>query len=101
MPAVEYCDIQGGFPGEGNIDADPKFVTPGYWANPADPTLPAAPGDIMVVWVGGDYHLSEGSPCIDAGDPAFAADWVATDMDGQPRTIGGWPDIGCDEVPQE
>ena len=27
---VTYCDIQGGWPGEGNIDADPCFVPPEY-----------------------------------------------------------------------
>ena len=98
VPTVRYCDIQGGFLGEGNIDVDPKFATPGYWA---DPTLPAAPGDNAAVWIGGDYHLSEGSPCIDAGDPAFTGEWIPTDMDGQPRILGGRPDMGCDEVAPE
>jgi hypothetical protein len=61
---VRYSDVQGGWPGEGNIDADPRFADPGS----------------------GDYHLkstagrwnpnSESwvtdavtSPCIDAGNP--------------------------------
>ena len=61
---VTYCDVQGGHPGEGNIDVDPLFADPGA----------------------GDYHLrSEAgrwdparqrwviddatSPCIDAGNP--------------------------------
>ena len=43
-----YSNIQGGWAGTGNIDADPLFAD----------TL------------GGDYHLQEGSPCIDAGNPA-------------------------------
>ena len=47
-----YSDIQGGWEGEGNIDLDPLFV---------DPT-------------NGDYHLTEYSPCIDAGDPNFPFD---------------------------
>jgi beta propeller repeat protein len=68
-----YCDIQGGWPGEGNIDADPEFVQSGQWDG--------------AIWLAGDYHLkSQGwrwdsetgawvsdavtSPCIDAGDPA-------------------------------
>ncbi len=100
-PTVRYCDVQGGFVGEGNIDADPKFVTPGYRANPTDPTVPAAPGDTTAIWVSGDYHLSEGSPCIDAGDPAFTAELVPIDMDGQPRILGARPDIGSDEVALE
>jgi hypothetical protein len=74
---ITYSNIQDGFPGEGNIDADPLFASAGYWADVNDPNA---------VWVDGDYHLksqagrwdrvSESwviddvtSPCIDAGDP--------------------------------
>ena len=80
-PFLSYCNIQGGWPGEGNIDVDPCFTMPGYWdqnGTPDDTT-----DDF---WVDGDYHLkseagrwnpvSESwvtdditSPCIDAGDP--------------------------------
>jgi len=97
-PIVEYCNVQGGFAGTGNIDVDPGFVKSGYWANPSDPSMPAAPGDTMAVWVHGDYHLREDSPCVDAGDPAFTVVLVLTDIDGQPRVIGARPDIGCDEA---
>ncbi len=45
---VSSSDVDGGWPGEGNIDADPLFVDPGN----------------------GDYRLGRGSPCIDAGDNA-------------------------------
>jgi beta propeller repeat protein len=71
---VAYSNVQGGWPGEGNIDADPLFVSLGQWIEEA-------------VWMPGDYHLkSRGwrwdqgsgswvsdevtSPCIDAGDPS-------------------------------
>ena len=47
---VTYSDVQSGFPGIGNIDSDPLFAG------------------------GGDYHLTEGSPCIDAGNPDPAYD---------------------------
>ena len=78
---VTHSDIQGGWPGEGNIDADPLFAAPGYWdAN----GTPDDPSDDF--WVDGDYHLKSQagrwdpnslawviddvtSPCIDAGDP--------------------------------
>ncbi len=53
-PEIVYCNIQGGWPGEGNIDADPLFRDP----------------------ENGDFHLmstacgdSFDSPCIDAGHP--------------------------------
>ncbi len=83
---VTYSDVQGGWPGAGNIDADPQFVTRGFWTARAGPSV--APGPFPdTVWVAGDYHLkSQGwswdaqqgqwmyddatSPCIDTGDPA-------------------------------
>jgi beta propeller repeat protein/parallel beta-helix repeat protein len=84
---VAYSDIEGGWEGDGNIQADPCFVAPGRWVGGNDSSLSSdqpAPG---AVWWTGDYHLkSEGrrwdslsrswvsdattSPCIDAGDPA-------------------------------
>jgi hypothetical protein len=56
-PAVTYCDVLGGWPGTGNINADPQF------AGPMDP------------------RLSAGSPCIDAGDNTGVPDDYA-DLDG-------------------
>jgi parallel beta-helix repeat protein/predicted outer membrane repeat protein len=83
---VDYSNIQGGWPGNGNIDFDPLFVNPGYWADVDDPNIVLEPNNPNAVWVDGDYHLksqagrwdpvSESwivddvtSPCIDAGDP--------------------------------
>ncbi|MBU0640380.1 MAG: right-handed parallel beta-helix repeat-containing protein, partial [Planctomycetes bacterium] len=84
-PVATYCDIQGGtgqpWFGEGCIDADPLFVDP---AND-------------------DYHLAAGSPCIDAGDPAFVPSPGETDMDGEYRlwdgddVPGARVDMGADE----
>ena len=102
---VSYCDVEGGYAGTGNIDADPCFVSPPHWANPAEPNLPAARTDPTAVWIIGDYHLRDNSLCIDAGDPEFVpvqtrnlASLLAMDIDGQPRLIGPRPDLGCDEV---
>ena len=64
-PVVTYCNAQGGFPGSGNIDADPCFTSPdtndfhlksqaGRW----DPNSQS--------WVQDDVT----SPCVDAGNPA-------------------------------
>lgn len=88
---VRYCDIQGGYPGDGNIDEDPRFVLAGHWTDPDTSTAS---------WGRGNYHLLAESPCIDAGDPAFAGDVLATDIDGHGRTLGSRTDIGCDELPQ-
>ncbi len=68
-PVITYSDVQGGWPGTGNIDADPLFVG------------------------GGDYHLTLESPCIDTGTDAG----VYTDMDGEVRPMGAGFDIGADE----
>jgi len=60
-----------------NLDnVDPLFVDPGS----------------------GNFHLLEGSLCINAGDNS-APELPATDMDGQPRIIDYIVDIGADEYP--
>ena len=65
LTTVSYTDVQGGFPGTGNIDADPLFVDP----------------------LNGDFRLSAGSPCIDAGDNTAVPRGVLRDLDGNPRFI--------------
>ena len=82
LVTAHFCDIQGGEMGvyveedsmlswlDGNIDSDPLFVG------------------------GGDYHLTEGSPCIDAGNPETDVD---TDIDGDARPLGAGFDMGSDE----
>jgi parallel beta-helix repeat protein len=81
--SVTYSDIQGGFPGEGNIDADPLFTDPDN----------------------GDYHLKSQagrwdpnsqtwvldevtSPCIDAGD-------MSTPIGFEPFPNGGVVNMGA------
>jgi len=83
---ITYSDVQGDWPGNGNIDTDPCFVELGYW-------------DVNGVWVEGDYHLLSDSPCIDAGDPNYVAEPNETDLDGRPRVIGGRIDMGAYESP--
>lgn len=51
---IEWCDISGGWPGEGNIDADPLFAT----------------------WHGRPCALRPASPCIDSGDPTLGFDGI-------------------------
>ncbi|UCG47658.1 MAG: right-handed parallel beta-helix repeat-containing protein [Phycisphaerales bacterium] len=89
--SVSHCDIQGGLAGISTpdlwpldwcryiIDADPCLVDPNA----------------------GDYHLSNLSPCINAGDPNFGPGPDLTDIDGDPRVINGRIDIGADEFDAE
>ncbi len=69
---ISYSDVRqnsGIYPGTGNINDDPLFV-------------------------GGDYHLSAGSPCIDRATATAAP---ADDVDGDPRPQGAGYDMGSDE----
>jgi hypothetical protein len=68
---VTYSNVQGGWVGEGNIDANPLFA------------------DV-------DGRLSLGSPCIDAGDNSAVV--VTTDLDGDPRIINYIVDMGAFEA---
>ncbi|MFC1966234.1 right-handed parallel beta-helix repeat-containing protein [Chloroflexota bacterium] len=74
VDTVTYCDVQGGWPGTGNIDADPLLD--------------------------GTFHLLEGSPCIDTGTNTGAP---ADDFEGEPRPWDGdgdgdrVVDMGADE----
>jgi hypothetical protein len=70
-----YCDIQGGWPGTGNIDLDPLFEDP---AN-------------------GDYRLAGGSPCIDVGDNSAVPADITTDLDDNPRIVNDTVDMGAYE----
>ncbi|MCJ7728969.1 MAG: right-handed parallel beta-helix repeat-containing protein, partial [Sedimentisphaerales bacterium] len=71
-PIVSYCDVQYGWSGTGNIDADPLFVD--------------ADGPDNVVGTEDDnLRLKSGSPCIDAGDSNAVPGGVVTDLDGLPR----------------
>jgi hypothetical protein len=79
--AVSYSAVHGGWTGAGNIDVDPLFVRA---------ASPGADGD----WGTddddyGDLRLTGGSPCIDAGDPAFAPAPCEHDLDGACRRWDG------------
>ncbi|UCE59199.1 MAG: hypothetical protein JSU63_17365 [Phycisphaerales bacterium] len=68
---VNDSNVEGGWPGVGNVDADPLFVD----ADGADDILGTLDDNL---------RLSPGSPCIDAGDNA-EVDACGTDLDGNPR----------------
>ncbi|NIO41283.1 MAG: hypothetical protein GTO41_14565, partial [Burkholderiales bacterium] len=97
---ADYCCIQGwtaDIGGVGNIDADPCFAGPGYWADFSDPNIIVEPNEPNAVWVNGDYHLLPSSPCVDTGDPNYIAGPNETDLDGKPRVIAGRIDMGAYE----
>ena len=74
-PTVSHCDIQGGYPGIGNIDTDPLFIDSDN----------------------GDFHLQNISPCIDSGTND-APGLTLTDLEGKPRIINGIVDMGAYEL---
>ncbi|MCA9284434.1 MAG: right-handed parallel beta-helix repeat-containing protein, partial [Phycisphaerales bacterium] len=76
---ARYSNIEGGFPGPGNIDLPAGFVD--------------GPG--------GDYHLGAASPCVDAGDNNFVASDLTIDPDGTPRFLDdfGVADTGLGSAP--
>jgi len=63
-PSVTYSNVEGGWDGEGNIDADPLFVNE-------------------------SLALSMLSPCIDAGDNDAVPAGVTTDLAGKARVSDG------------
>lgn len=74
---VTYTDVEGGEAGAGgngtlnwlagNLETDPLFADA----------------------ASGNYRLAEGSPCVDAGDPAFAGAPGELDLDGRTRVADG------------
>ena len=70
-PTVSYCCIQNGYTGGSEIITDDPLLT--------------------------DYHLSSESPCIDEGTDTPTGGLPETDIDGEPRILGSYVDIGADE----
>lgn len=84
LSVVNNGDIEGGYPGSGNLDVDPLFASAaGPDGNPA--TLDD-----------NDYRLSASSSLINAGNNG-APFLPATDLDGNPRIISGVVDMGAYE----
>jgi hypothetical protein len=76
-PTVSYCDIQGGYTGDGNIDSDPLFTDP----NGLDGILGTLDDDL---------RLSYLSPCRDKGSDALLPQDIL-DLDGDSDTVESIP----------
>ena len=84
VASASYSDIEGGFTGVGNLDANPIFTD----ADGLDDVLGTADDNL---------RLGRFSPCTDAGNSAAAAlAGVTEDQAGQPRFANdlGIPDTG-------
>lgn len=79
---ISFSDVQGGYTGVGNIDADPRFLDP----------------------LNEDLHLLPGSACIDTGLNDGGGLNISLDFEGDPRILDGdgdgtaTADMGIDEV---
>jgi predicted outer membrane repeat protein len=98
---ITYSDVEGGWPGDGNIDGHPLFVD----ADGPD-NIPGTEDD--------DLRLLAGSPCIDAADNTAVPPDIADldgdgdttertpfDLDGNPRFVddAGTADTGVADPP--
>jgi len=82
-PTVSFCDVQGGYRGEGNLNVDPCFFDPSAGAGMEyDGTL-------------ANWALQSSSPCVNAGTQVEGL--AATDLAGVARTHSGIIDIGAYE----
>lgn len=79
---LDYNDVWG------NINGDYVGLSAGSHSVSINPSFVDAGGR--------DFHLQEGSLCIDIG----GATALEEDIDGHPRTMGDVPDIGADEFLQ-
>jgi len=69
---VNYCDVDGGYAGAGNIDVNPMFDNPAAL----------------------DFRLAVGSPCVDTGTVVN----INHDCIGNPRPMGSGFDLGAYEL---
>ena len=78
--SVTYSDVGGsGFPGSGNVSANPLFINP----------------------AGNNLQLGAGSPAVDAGNNAAVPAGITTDLAGNPRFYDdpAVPDTGAGTPP--
>jgi hypothetical protein len=81
---ISYSNVQGGWPGEGNIDTDPLFAD-------------SIGSDNIMGTLDDDLSLLEDSSCIDAGDNSAVLSSSSTDIVGNPRIFDSIVDMGAYE----
>jgi len=99
MPGFNFCDVDGGTAAFGlnsgvtyggtysnNLDADPMF------------TAPTSSFGMSYDALSADWTLSEGSPCINSGDPSTDTASFPLDLNGSIRIVGPRIDIGAYEA---
>jgi hypothetical protein len=94
--AADHSCIQGTAAGEGNIDQDPLFLSPGKFDFSRNKVLEIANYRVVPDFIldAGDYRLGPMSPAIDAGTPEGAP---PTDIVGIGRPCGRGVDMGANE----
>jgi len=78
QPTITYSNVEGGWPGTGNIDANPLFV------------------DLEFATEESDLHLTFDSPCINRGSNTVPG-IPDLDFEGDPRIAEQAVDMGADE----
>ncbi len=84
VPVVNYCVVQGGYTGTGNINTNPLFV------NALAPSF--APTVV------GDYRVQRCGPCINTGNNSYVPGSINNDLDYTSRINYGTVDIGAYEL---
>lgn len=82
VPVVSFCNVQGGYTGEGNIDADPCFFDPSLGVGTEYDGASA------------NWTLHSSSPCINSGVEGYLTE---TDLAGSPRIYSDLVDMGAYE----
>ncbi|MDZ7717255.1 MAG: choice-of-anchor Q domain-containing protein [Balneolaceae bacterium] len=88
-PIITYSLVDGGYPGTGNIDANPQFVNSGDVAGP----------DGVFATTDDGLQLQPNSPAIDTGNNSAVPDGLTTDLTGTARIQYENVDMGAYEKP--